>query len=128
MRELTSNIISAAIEVHRVLGPGLLEKVYQRCLQIELQDRGFAVQSELDFPAHYKGRLVDDFGFRMDLLVEDKVIVEVKSQKAVEPVHKKQLLTYLRQTEKEIGLLINFNVVLLKDGLYRVANSYSATY
>lgn len=123
MRELTSQIINAAIEVHRELGPGLLEKVYQRCLRIELEDRGFYVQEELDLPAKYKGRKVEDLGYRVDLLVEEQVIVEVKSQQEIDSVHKKQLLTYLRQAEKNIGLLINFSVPLLKDGIYRIINN-----
>lgn len=127
-KKLTSQIINAAIEVHQELGPGLLESIYAKCLLIELEDRGFQVQPELDMPVVYRGRLVNGLGYRLDLLVSDEVVVELKSVQKIEPVHKKQLLTYLRQTEKEIGLLINFNVVLLKDGIYRVANSYNANY
>ncbi len=121
-RQLTSQIINAAIEVHTELGPGLLESVYLRCLQIELKDRNIQVQTELQLPVVYKGNVIHDLGFRMDMLVEDQVVVELKSVLKVEPVHKKQLLTYLKLTGKEIGLLINFNEVLLKDGIIRIAN------
>jgi GxxExxY protein len=121
-RQLTSQIINAAIEVHTQLGPGLLESVYLRCLQIELKDRNIQVQTELQLPVVYKGNVIHDLGFRMDMLVENQVVVELKSVLKVEPVHKKQLLTYLKLTGKEIGLLINFNEVLLKDGIIRIAN------
>jgi GxxExxY protein len=122
-RQLTSQIINAAIEVHRQLGPGLLESVYLRCLQIELEFRSIYVQTELQLPVTYKGQVIHDLGFRMDMLVENQVVVELKSVQRIEPVHKKQLLSYLRLSDKEIGLLINFNEVLLKDGILRVANS-----
>jgi GxxExxY protein len=123
MRKLTSEIINAAIEVHKELGPGLLERVYQKCMFIELQDRGFQMREEVDLPIRYKNREIDDLQFRLDLLVEDMVIVELKSVQAIEPVHKKQLLSYLRLANKDLGLLINFNVELVKDGIYRIANS-----
>ena len=125
-KKLTSQIINAAIEVHRQLGPGLLESVYLRCLQIELEFRSIHVQTELQLPVVYKGQVIHDLGFRMDMLVEDQVVVELKSVQIIEPVHKKQLLSYLRLSDKEIGLLINFNEVLLKDGIHRVANNYSS--
>ena len=120
-RKLTSQVISAAIDVHRQLGPGLLESVYLRCLQIELESRNIQAQTELQLPVTYKGQIIHDLGFRMDMLVEDQVVVELKSVQRIEPVHKKQLLSYLRLSGKEIGLLINFNEVLLKDGIFRVA-------
>ena len=126
-RQLTSQIINAAIEVHRQLGPGLLESVYLRCLQIEFECRSIHVQTELQLPVVYKGQIIHDLGFRMDMLVEGQVIVELKSVQRIEPVHKKQLLSYLRLSGKEIGLLINFNEVLLKDGILRVANSSSTS-
>jgi GxxExxY protein len=122
-RQLSSKIINAAIAVHEGLGPGLLESVYCKCLKLELEDKGVSVQSEVDLPVIYRGRSVDEVGFRLDLLVSDQIIVELKSVNQVEPVHKKQLLTYLRLTGKEIGLLINFNVALLKEGIHRVVNS-----
>ncbi len=103
-RQLTSQIINAAIEVHRQLGPGLLESVYLRCLQIELEGRSIYVQTELQLPVVYKGQIIQDLGFRMDMLVEGQVVVELKSVQRIEPVHKKQLLSYLRLSGKEIGL------------------------
>jgi len=127
-RRLTSQIINAAIEVHRQLGPGLLESVYLSCLQIELEGRSIHVQTELQLPVVYKGQVIHDLGFRMDMLVEDQVVVELKSVQRIEPVHKKQLLSYLRLSGKEIGLLINFNEALLKDGILRVANSSSTSH
>ena len=126
-RQLTSQIINAAITVHEELGPGLLENVYLKCMEIELEERGLKVASEIELPVTYKGRAVHDCGYRLDLLVEEDVVVELKSVQAVDPVHKKQLLTYLRLAGKEIGLLINFNEVLLKEGIHRVANNYSST-
>jgi GxxExxY protein len=122
-RQLTFQIINAAIEVHQELGPGLLESIYRKCMKIELEDRGFQVQTEIVQPVIYKGRTVDDYGYRLDILVANEVVVELKSVHNVEPVHKKQLLTYLRLSTKELGLLINFNVALLKDGIYRIANN-----
>jgi GxxExxY protein len=111
--------------VHQELGPGLLESVYVTCMKLELEDRGFQVQTELEMPVTYKGRILHDQGYRLDLLVEDQVIVELKSVQQIESVHKKQLLTYLRLAKKEVGLLINFNVALLKDGIHRIVNSSS---
>ncbi len=121
--QLTSLIIKSAIEVHNELGPGLLEQVYLKCLFMELENSGLAVQKELALPVYYKGTKIDSLGYRIDLLVDDLVVVELKSVQKIEPVHKKQLLTYLRLTKKEIGLLINFNEVLLKDGIHRIVNS-----
>ena len=115
--------IKNAIIVHNELGPGLLESVYQECLRIELEDMGLHVQKEVLVPVIYKGREITQDGFRIDLLVEDAVVVELKSVEEVKPVHKKQLLTYLRLTGKTIGLLINFNEVLLKSGITRIANN-----
>ena len=120
---LSSEIIRAAINVHKELGPGLLESVYQACMLKELRDMEVAVQAELPVPVLYRGELVSHDGFRMDILVEDRIIVELKSVEAVQPVHKKQLLTYLRLTNKELGLLINFGELLLKKGIHRIINS-----
>ena len=119
---ISSQIIQAAITVHKDLGPGLLESVYQKCTVIELERMGVAVESEVELPVFYQGQKITDLGFRIDLLVKKMVIVELKSVAAVQPVHKKQLLTYLRLAHKELGLLINFNEVLLKDGITRVIN------
>ena len=123
INQLSSQIIKAAINVHKELGPGLLESVYQACMIIELKRMGIEVQSEVPLPIFYRGQSVHEEGFRLDLLVEDTIIVELKSVEEVKPVHKKQLLTYLRLAKKQLGLLINFNKVLLKDGISRVINT-----
>ena len=114
-QELTHQVIGAAIEVHKQLGPGLLESVYKVCLCFELENRGLSFKSELMVPLTYKNRKLD-FGFRLDLLVDDKIIVELKSIESFLPVHEAQLLTYLRLMEKQTGLLINFNVPFLGKG------------
>ncbi len=116
-------IIRAAINVHKELGPGLLESVYQKCLVIELNLMGLEVEAEVPLPVNYKGQKVDDQGFRIDVLVENRVVVELKSVEKIQRVHPKQLLTYLKLANKELGLLINFNVVLLKDGIKRIVNT-----
>jgi len=121
--QLSSQIIKAAINVHKELGPGLLESVYQSCMVIELKEMGNVVQSEVALPIFFRGREVHHEGFRIDLLVEDTIIVELKSVEKVQKVHKKQLLTYLRLAKKPLGLLINFNEVLLKNGITRIINS-----
>ncbi len=120
--ELTGAIIGAAIEVHKELGPGLLESVYQTCLSIELRQMGFTVETEVPVAITYKGHDIHQEGFRADLIVNDEVVIELKSVEDIKPVHGKQLLTYLRLLDKRIGLLINFNVPALKDGITRVAN------
>jgi GxxExxY protein len=120
---LSSRIIQAAINVHKELGPGLLESVYKQCMVIEMSEMGLKVEIEVDVPVNYRGHSIDGLGFRLDLVVEDTLIVELKSVEQVKGVHKKQLLTYLRLAEKELGLLINFNVPLLKDGITRIVNS-----
>ena len=114
---LTSVIIGAAIEVHRVLGPGLLEPLYETAMSIELEDRGLAFTRQIHVPAYYKGRLLGQY--RVDLIVEGLVLVEIKSVATILPVFEAQLLTYLRLTGKRVGLLINFNARLLKDGIMR---------
>jgi len=124
---LSSKIIQAAINVHRELGPGLLESVYKECMVIEIPALGLKVETEVDVPVIYRGRAINNLGYRLDLLVEDRVIVELKSVEQVRDVHKKQLLTYLRLMDKELGLLINFNVPLLKDGITRIVNSRSSS-
>ena len=121
---LSSQIIQAAINVHKALGPGLLESVYQQCMQIELvEEMELSVQCEVDVPVTYRERLIEGLGYRLDLLVEDAIIVELKSVEKINNLHKKQLLTYLRLMKKELGLLINFNVPLLKEGITRIVNS-----
>lgn len=122
INRLTDIIIGAAITVHKELGPGLLESVYQNCLFRELESLKVRVLKEVALPVLYRGLKVCDEGFRIDLLVEDIVIVELKSVEKVQPVYAKQLLTYLRLANKPLGLLINFNVPLLKDGITRISN------
>ena len=121
---ITSAIIKAAIEVHRCLGPGLFESVYEVCLLHELRSSGFSVEVERVVPVVYKDVRLD-CGFRVDMIVDAKVVVEVKSLAQLGPVHRAQLLTYLVLTGCPAGLLINFNVPVLKDGLTRVLNTKS---
>ena len=124
LNELTGKIIGVAIDVHRELGPGLLEKVYLRCLLIALKDAGFHVEWEVPLPVLFRGRLVVEDGYRMDIIVEDTVILELKSVAMVASVHEKQLLTYLRLSEKPCGLLMNFNSTRLTDGIKRIRNGF----
>ena len=123
LNEISARIIKAAIKVHKELGPGLLESVYQACMVIELQHMAMNFQSQLPLPIFYRGQKLNGLEFRLDLLVEDEVVVELKSVARVEDVHKKQLLTYLRLADKRLGLLINFNESLLKDGITRIINT-----
>ena len=120
--QIAKNIADCAFKVHTTLGPGLLETVYQAALTYELQKRGHSVSVERGIPAYYE-EVKLDLGFRADLVVDNKVIVECKSIDALAPVHGKILLTYLRLADMRLGLLINFNVVLIKDGIRRVVNN-----
>ena len=115
---LTREIIGAAIEVHRHLGPGLLESAYQQCLAKELELRGIPYQSEWPLPLEYKGLRVN-CGYRVDFVVANSVVIETKAVEAIAPVHEAQLLTYMRLGGWKVGLLINFNVVVLKNGIRR---------
>ena len=117
---LTDAIIGAAISVHRELGPGLLESVYEKCLAFELADRGLSVTTQKEIPVRYKN-LTFDCGFRADLIVENKVLVELKSIDQLSPIHTSQVITYLKLTGLRTGLLINFNVATLKTGLKRIS-------
>jgi GxxExxY protein len=117
--EITESIIGGAIDVHRAFGPGLLESVYEECLAVELRLRGLRFERQRPVPLEYKGCRVG-VELRLDLFVEDLVIVELKSVDRLLPIHEAQLLTYLRLTGRAIGLMINFNVPLLKDGLRRL--------
>jgi GxxExxY protein len=114
---LTQRIIGAAIEVHRVLGPGLLESIYEAAICIEFDDIGLQYKRQTRLPVYYKGRTLGEY--RVDLVVEDRVIVEIKSVERFNPVFEAQLLTYMRLTEKRVGLLLNFNSRLMKDGITR---------
>ena len=120
---LSSLIIKAAIKVHKELGPGLLESVYQACMIIELKKMGIKLQSEVPVEIFYNDQKINDQGFRIDLLVNDTIVVELKSVSQIQDIHKKQLLTYLRLAKKPLGLLINFNEVLLKNGITRIVNN-----
>ncbi len=117
--ELTGEILAAATEVHRELGPGLLESAYEECLCHELSLRGLAFTRQVPLPVAYKGVKLD-CGYRLDIVVDDRVISELKSVEQTSPLHKAQLLTYLRLSGKRVGLLLNFNVALLKDGVTRL--------
>ena len=119
--ELSGEIIGAAIEVHRVLGPGLLESVYEEAFAIELQDRNLLVSRQIEIPLVYKGRRLQNL-LRMDLLVADLLVVEVKSVERILPVHEAQLLSYLRLAQKKLGLLINFNSTVLSRSVRRIMN------
>jgi GxxExxY protein len=120
--EIATIIVDAAYTIHKRLGPGLLESVYEATLAYELEKRGLQVSKQQAMPVIYEAVRMD-IGFRADLVVEGKVIVEIKSIDAIAPVHRKQLLTYLRVTNKRLGPLINFNVELIKDGITRVVNN-----
>jgi GxxExxY protein len=121
--DITPQIIGAAIEVHRRLGPGLLESAYEACLAHELQRRGFRVECQKPVPVVYDSVKLG-CGFRSDLVVDEKVVVELKCKEAIHPVDESQLLSHLRLLNIPIGLLINFHVVLLKDGIKRMVNHY----
>jgi GxxExxY protein len=121
--EISGQIIDAAIQVHRAPGPGLLESVYQKVLTYELELRGFRVQEQKPIAVIYKTLVIEN-AFFADQVVNEKVIVELKSVEEVSPVHKKTLLTYLRLTNLKVGLLINFNVPFLKDGITRIVNGF----
>jgi GxxExxY protein len=119
--ELSRQIIGAAIEVHRALGPGLLEAAYEECLCRELSLRGIAFKRQVPLPIEYKGAKLD-CQFRIDILVEDLLVVELKSVEKIEPIHRAQLLTYLRLSGRWLGLLINFNAPALRKGIKRLVN------
>lgn len=124
LNELTEKIIGVAIKVHKELGPGLLEKVYQRCLKIALEEEGLHVDSEVPVEVIFHGKKVADEALRIDLLVENQIVLELKSASKLTDLYQKQLGTYLKLAKKPCGLLINFNEVLLKNGIKRVKNGY----
>ncbi len=118
INQITQKIIGCAIEVHKTLGPGLLESVYEECLAYELFSQGLLVERQVPLPVIYKN-IELECGYRIDILVENSVIIELKSIEELMPVHEAQILTYMKLTNKEVGLLINFNVTLLKNGIVR---------
>jgi len=120
--DLSFKIIGAAMELHKTLGPGLLESVYEVALAYDLKALGLEVKTQVPMPLIYK-EVKQDIGFRLDILVENKVIIEVKSIENLAPVHFAQTLTYLKLSDKKLALLINFNTKLLKDGIHRIVNN-----
>jgi GxxExxY protein len=116
--DLTERIVGCAIEVHRHLGPGLLESIYETALCIELKEEGMSAKRQIGIPLFYKGQLISEH--RPDLVVDDNVIIEVKSIERLEPVHMAQMMTYLRVTGLRVGLILNFNKAVMKDGIRRV--------
>ena len=118
---LATAVVSAAFTVHRTLGPGLLESAYHECLGIELSLTGLRVQREQTLPLNYRGHVIQN-AYRIDLLINEQLLVELKTVEAIQPIHRVQVTTYLRLLKLPLGLLINFNVPLIKDGLTRVLN------
>jgi GxxExxY protein len=123
INHITRQIIAAAMKVHTVLGPGLLESAYHACLLHELRKQGLSVASQVGLPVVYDGERID-LGYRIDLIVGDVVIVEVKCVEAINPVHQAQLLSYMRLSGRQVGLLINFHVAHLRDGIKRMVDGY----
>jgi GxxExxY protein len=123
LNRITETIIGGAIDVHRALGPGLLESAYEACLAFELAQRGMKVEQQRPVPVVYRDVSLD-CGYRLDLLVEDAVIVEIKAVDRLAPIHQAQLLSYLKLSGHNVGLLINFNVKVLKDGIRRVVSEF----
>jgi GxxExxY protein len=121
--EISHRIIGAAIEVHRHLGPGLLESAYQSCLTFELKQLGLKLEEQKPLPVVYK-QVKLDCGYRLDMVVEDEIILEIKAVEKLIPIHEAQLLAYLRLAKKRVGLLMNFHVPVLKNGLKRIVNEF----
>lgn len=124
LNKLTEAIIAAAIAVHRFLGPGLLESTYEACLIYELRKRGLQVRKQVELPVVYDGMLID-CAYRIDVLVEEAVVLELKSVEAISKLHEAQLISYLKLSDARLGLIINFNVLKLVDGVRRIANRVS---
>ncbi|HTZ00215.1 MAG TPA: GxxExxY protein [Rhodocyclaceae bacterium] len=122
INDISGKVVDAAMRVHSLLGPGLLESVYEACLVHELSRTGLAVERQLALPVHYDSVVVDA-GLRLDIVVEKSVVLELKSVDSLQPIHIAQLLTYLRLGHYPLGLLLNFNVVHMKDGIKRIANN-----
>ena len=121
INQITEKIIGAAIEIHKTLGPGLLESAYEECLCYELSRARISFRRQVDLPVSYK-EVKLDCGYRIDLLVEEEVIIELKTVEKLLPIHEAQLLTYLKMMDKRLGLLVNFNVPVLRDGIKLIAN------
>ena len=119
--DITGAVVNSAMKVHSILGPGLLESAYQACLAYELRSRGLEVATQVGLPVVYEGQKLE-LGYRMDLLVENRVVMEVKSVELIHPIHEAQLLSYMRLSRIQVGLLINFNVLHLRDGIQRMVD------
>jgi GxxExxY protein len=124
MQALSKQVVDAALAVHTALGPGLLESSYAACLKFELEKRGLRVESEVPVPVVYDGHKLLDVGYRLDLLVCGELIIEVKALEAIAPVHEAQLVSYLKHANRRLGLLLNFNVLHMRDGIYRKVNRF----
>jgi GxxExxY protein len=124
LNTLAKQVLDAAFQVHTALGPGLLESAYTACLLHELRSAGMEIRTEVPVPVVYKGLKMTDAGFRIDILVEDALVIEVKSLEAIAPVHLSQLVTYLKLSDRRLGLLLNFNVSSLREGIYRRVNRF----
>jgi GxxExxY protein len=122
LNQLSSKVIGAAIEVHKMLGPGLLESTYEECLCHEFDLQKLRYERQLKLPVHYKGRYLD-CGYRIDVMVENTIILELKAVDTILPIHKAQLLTYLKLSDLQLGLLLNFNIPLMRDGIHRIVNN-----
>jgi GxxExxY protein len=122
INQLSSKIIGAAIEVHKVLGPGLLESAYEKCLCYELKLRGLSFENQKPLPLVFKGEEID-CGYRLDIVVGNAIILELKSCEKIEPIHKAQLLTYLKLSGLTLGLVLNFNVPIMRRGIVRIVNN-----
>jgi GxxExxY protein len=121
--KIAAEIVDSAFKIHKELGPGLLESAYDACLEHELKKRGYTVERQKEQPVHYDGIIIN-VGYRLDLLINDLVIVELKAVSELLPIHQAQLTTYLKLSKKSLGLLINFNVPLIKNGIRRIANQF----
>jgi GxxExxY protein len=126
INQVTGSIVDAAMKVHTAVGPGLLESVYEKCLKHELVTRGLRVESQIWLPVVYDGVEMEG-GYKIDLLVEGQVVVELKVVEQILEIHKAQLLSYLKLSDKQVGLLINFNVVHLRDGIRRLVNHFQSS-
>lgn len=124
LNTLAKQTLDAAFRVHSVLGPGLLESAYTACLVFELRKLELGVRTEVPVPIVYEGIKLIDIGYRMDILVENELVIEVKSLETIAPVHLSQLISYLKLSDKRLGLLLNFNVERLRDGVYRRVNRF----
>ena len=122
VNEISGQIVDAAIKVHSVLGPGLLESTYEGCLLFELHKRGLNAVSQVELPVRYEEVRID-VGYRIDIVVEGAIILELKSVDKIHPIYRAQLLSYLKLSDKKLGLLLNFNVMLMKDGIERIVNN-----